>query len=70
MGQAVTEEKELDCASTLVAEHGRRAAQVLVDEIVRAVRQGDDSRVQLLDEQLRLAERLIERAELLRVANG
>ena len=60
----------IERVDALVEKHGKNAPQLLIDEIVAAVRAGDDATVTKLDKQLRHAERLIEKADLIRTSQS
>jgi hypothetical protein len=46
-------------AAALVQEHGDRAPQLLVDQLVHAVRAGDEGRITMLDKLLRAVDALL-----------
>ena len=50
-------------ASKMLATHGRKALQLIIDRIVAAVKDGDDVRVKELDMLLRQVERELDRRE-------
>ncbi|MEI9851789.1 MAG: hypothetical protein WDN24_14230 [Sphingomonas sp.] len=49
-----------DQAAELVRNHGARALQLLVDELVQAVKAGDEARILALDGVLKAAERRLQ----------
>jgi hypothetical protein len=58
------------CPLEMVAAHGIRAAQLAVDQIVLAVRQGDDEAARAWDQALRAIDRELERLNNPRVSHA